>query len=259
MNDFKSVIFIQLIEKELIFINIIQLEHLILFIEMLFYFIISNDFCWDIYYMAKLYFYYSAMNAGKTTALLQSSYNYQERGMNVLVYTAAINVQDNKHKRIQSRIGLSSCAKIFDSYTNLFEQIKIIFHKKMIHCILIDECHFLNRRQVEDLAKIVDILNIPVLCYGLRTDFRAELFSGSLWLLAWADKLIELKTICYCGHKASRVLRINNQGLIVSKGSQIMVGNDKHYISMCRKHFLKFLKLQSLFPKKNVLLKNKHY
>lgn len=203
--------------------------------------------------MAQLYFYYSAMNAGKTTALLQSSYNYQERGMNTLLYTVSMNSQDGEYKNIKSRIGLTARAKIFNTRTNLFQQVENLYNKNVIHCILIDESHFLHRKQVEDVAKIVDILNIPVLCYGLRTDFRAEIFSGSLWLLAWADKLIELKTVCYCGHKANRVLRIDNRGLVIHSGHQIMLGDNNHYISVCRKHFIKLLKLQSLFPNKNIL------
>lgn len=211
------------------------------------------------YYMAQLYFYYSAMNAGKTTALLQSSYNYQERGMNTLLYTVATNSQENEYKIIKSRIGLTARARIFNKYTNLFEQIENLYNKNIIHCVLIDECHFLNRKQVEDLTKIVDVLNIPVLCYGLRTDFRAEVFLGSLWLLAWADKLIELKTICYCGHKANRVLRIDDKGLIIRDGHQIMLGGNNDYISVCRKHFIELLKLQGLFPIKNVFLMKKCY
>lgn len=196
------------------------------------------------------------MNAGKTTALLQSSYNYQERGMRTLLYTASINTKDNAcTKNIESRIGLVACAKTFSEYTNLFEQVKNLHYLNIIHCILIDECHFLNRKQVEDLTKIVDILDIPVLCYGLRTDFRAEVFDGSLWLLAWADKLIELKTICYCGRKANRVLRIDDQGLIVNEGHQIMLGGNNRYLSVCRKHFIESLKSQALFPKRNILNK----
>ncbi|CAD83496.1 thymidine kinase [Candidatus Blochmanniella floridana] len=189
--------------------------------------------------MSKLYFYYSAMNAGKTTALLQSSYNYQERGMRTLLYTAAVVCQKNDIKYIRSRIGLTSSARIFNGKTNLFKQISIVNKEKKIHCILIDECHFLNRNQVIDLTKVVDILNIPVLCYGLRTDFQSKLFSGSLWLLAWADKLIELKTICYCGRQANRVLRIDNNGCVIRAGSQIMFGDNNQYVSVCRKHFHK--------------------
>lgn len=204
--------------------------------------------------MSKLYFYYSAMNAGKTTALLQSSYNYQERGMNTLLYIAGINFQNNDNTQIKSRIGLAATSNICHNKTDLFEQILIFNNKKIIHCILIDECHFLTKKQVFDLTRVVDEFNIPVLCYGLRTDFKAKLFSGSLWLLAWADKLIELKTICYCGRQANRVLRIDNQGFVVKNGNQIMIGNN-NYISVCRKHFKKQLQSKlSLFEIKNFLL-----
>lgn len=190
--------------------------------------------------MSKLYFYYSAMNAGKTTALLQSSYNYQERGMNTVLYTVKVDLQNNNNNNnthIKSRIGLTAISKICHNKTNLFKQISNLHHKQIIHCVLIDECHFLTRKQVLDLTKVVDVLNIPVLCYGLRTDFQSKLFSGSLWLLAWSDKLIELKTICYCGHQANRVLRIDKQGLVIKAGNKIMIANDNYYISVCRKHF----------------------
>lgn len=202
--------------------------------------------------MSKLYFYYSAMNAGKTTALLQSSYNYRERGMHTLLYTAGLDFQENENVNIQSRIGLTAIAKICFNKTHLFEQINVLHHQQMIHCVLIDECHFLTKQQVLDLTKVVDILNIPVLCYGLRTDFQAKLFSGSLWLLAWADKLIELKTICYCGNQANRVLRIDKSGFIVKDGNQKMIENDHYYISVCRKHFTEQLQSKlSLFNIKN--------
>lgn len=200
--------------------------------------------------MAKLYFYYSAMNAGKTTSLLQSSYNYQERGMDTLLYTAAVSLKSDNKNKIYSRIGLTAVANFFYDKTNLFEEISVINRKKIVHCILIDECHFLSKNQVLDLTRVVDTLNIPVLCYGLRTDFQAELFSGSLWLLAWADKLIELKTICYCGRKANRVLRVDNQGIVIKSGNQVMAGNNRFYISVCRKHFTE--KLQSEIPIYNI-------
>lgn len=208
--------------------------------------------------MSKLYFYYSAMNAGKTTALLQSSYNYQERGMHTVLYTVGKRFQKNNNIEIRSRIGLTAVSKICHNKTNLFKKISILNQKQKIHCILIDECHFLTKKQVFDLTKVVDILNIPVLCYGLRTDFQAKLFTGSLWLLAWADKLIELKTICYCGSQANRVLRINNQGFVVQNGDQIMTENDNYYISVCRKHFLEQLQSKlPLFEIKNQFLINK--
>lgn len=193
--------------------------------------------------MAKLYFYYSAMNAGKSTALLQSSYNYQERGMRTLMFTAEIDARYS-WGQISSRIGLSSSAKVFNHKTNLFAAVAAAHRQQAVHCMLVDECHFLSRKQVAGLCDVVDELNIPVLCYGLRTDFRAEPFTGSLWLLAWADKLVELKTVCYCGCKANRVLRIDEQGKAVSNGQQVMIGGNDRYLSVCRKHFTKALKLR---------------
>lgn len=177
--------------------------------------------------MAQLYFYYSAMNAGKSTSLIQSYYNYHERGMKALIFTYNA---DN----VKSRIGLSMPAIKFENKTNL---MKIVKSKKKINCILIDECHFLSKNQVEDLIEIVDILNIPVLCYGLRTDFQARPFIGSIWLLLWADKLIEIKTICFCGRKANRVLRVNEKKSPIFKGKKIVIGGNEIYISVCRKHF----------------------
>ena len=148
--------------------------------------------------MAQLYFYYSAMNAGKSTALLQSSYNYQERGMRAVVYTAEIDDRFGAGK-VSSRIGLSSPAKLFNQNSSLYEEIRAENEQQRIHCVLVDESQFLTRQQVYELSEVVDRLDIPVLCYGLRTDFRGELFGGSEYLLAWSDKLVELKTICSVG------------------------------------------------------------
>ncbi|VFP82894.1 thymidine kinase [Candidatus Erwinia haradaeae] len=186
--------------------------------------------------MAQLYFYYSAMNAGKSTALLQSSYNYHEKGMRTLVYTAKI---DNRCgiAKISSRIGLSSTAKLYHLNTLLFKEIYAEHDCNPVHCVFIDESQFLTRKQVKELSTVVDKLDIPVLCYGLRTDFRGELFSGSLYLLAWSDKLIELKTICYCGKKAGMVLRINAIGKPILSGKQIEIGGNEKYVSVCRKHY----------------------
>ncbi|PWC09621.1 thymidine kinase [Brenneria roseae subsp. americana] len=185
--------------------------------------------------MAQLYFYYSAMNAGKSTALLQSSYNYQERGMRTLVFTAEI---DSRHGVgvVSSRIGLSSPALLFNPQTPLFSLLAKEHRAQPIHCVLIDECQFLTREQVSELSDVVDQLDIPVLCYGLRTDFRGELFSGSHYLLAWADKLIELKTVCHCGRKANRVLRLDSQGNPLREGEQVVIGGNESYVSVCRKH-----------------------
>ncbi|HHW7568514.1 TPA: thymidine kinase [Mannheimia haemolytica] len=186
--------------------------------------------------MAKLYFYYSSMNAGKSTTLLQSSYNYQERGMNTLVYTAAIDDRFGVGK-VSSRIGISQEANLFTADTNLFVEIKALHSNKALHCILIDEAQFLTKTQVYQLSDVVDKLKIPVLCYGLRTDFQAELFEGSKYLLAWADELEELKTICDCGKKAHFVVRLNEQGEAIKDGEQIQIGGNDKYLSVCRYHY----------------------
>lgn len=186
--------------------------------------------------VAQLYFYYSAMNAGKSTALLQSSYNYNERGMRTLIFTAEIDDRYEQSK-VTSRIGLSADARVFGPETDVSTVIIREHQQTPVHCVLIDECQFLTKAQVEQLCYIVDDADIPVLCYGLRTDFKGELFSGSHYLLAWADKLVELKTICYCGRKASRVLRYDGQGRVMSDGAQIDIGGNEKYVSVCRKHY----------------------
>lgn len=186
--------------------------------------------------MAKLYFYYSTMNAGKSTTLLQSSYNYQERGMNTIVYTAAIDDRFGVGK-VTSRIGISQEAKLFGAETDLFTEIEQAHQQQILHCILVDEAQFLTKAQVYQLTEVVDKLKIPVLCYGLRNDFRAELFEGSQYLLAWADQLEELKTICYCGRKANFVLRLNADGKAVADGAQIEIGGNDRYLSVCRLHY----------------------
>lgn len=186
--------------------------------------------------MAQLYFYYSAMNAGKSTALLQSSHNYVERGMRTLVYTAEI---DNRFgfAKVSSRIGLSSPAKLYNNGTEFFNEINSELKLEPVHCILIDECQFLTREQVKALSDVVDFLDIPVLCYGLRTDFRGELFSGSQYLLAWSDKLVELKTVCNCGRKAGMVLRLDEKSVPYKEGEKIVIGGNESYLSVCRKHY----------------------
>lgn len=195
--------------------------------------------------MAQLYFYYSAMNAGKSTALLQSSYNYQERGMRALVYTAEI---DNRFGtgKVSSRIGLSSPAKLFNPATSLYSDIRDEHLRAPVHCVLVDESQFLTREQVRALSDVVDDLDIPVLCYGLRTDFRGELFTGSQYLLAWSDKLVELKTICFCGRKASMVLRLDSEGRPYNQGEQVVIGGNERYVSVCRKHYKDALEKGSL-------------
>lgn len=186
--------------------------------------------------MAQLYFYYSTMNAGKSTSLLQSAYNYKERGLNSVIYTAAIDDRDEVGK-VSSRIGLSQPAKTYQSDTNLFNELETANALEKIDCLLIDESQFLTKEQVRQLADIVDKLKIPVLCYGIRTDFRGELFEGSQYLLAWADKLFELKTICYCGKKANMVVRYNETMDVAREGQQIEIGGNDRYMSLCRKHF----------------------
>ena len=186
--------------------------------------------------MAKLYFYYSSMNAGKSTSLLQSAYNYQERGMTPLLLTAEI---DNRYSvgKVTSRIGLEAGAHLFNQDNNLFEMVSEQNENETIDCVLIDESHFLSKEQVKQLGQVVDTLDIPVLCYGIRTDFRCELFPGSKHLLAWADNLNELKTVCHCGRKATMVVRLDSDGKVVSDGDKVVIGGNDQYQSMCRRHF----------------------
>ena len=186
--------------------------------------------------MAQLYFYYSAMNAGKSTSLLQSAYNYAERGMRAEIYTAAL---DNRFGtgKVASRIGLEAKAQLFHPQTDLLSEVSQLHQQHKLDCLFIDEAQFLTKAQVQQLVEVVDELDIPVLAYGLRTDFLAETFEGSRYLLAWADKLIELKTICHCGRKANFVVRIDEHGQAVKEGEQVEVGGNDRYESMCRKHF----------------------
>ena len=186
--------------------------------------------------MAKLYFYYSSMNAGKSTALLQSSYNYRERGMNTLVMAPELDDRFGIGK-VSSRIGLESEATTFTRDDDLLDIIKGAAEGDPLHCILIDEAQFLTKDQVFQLGEVTDKLNIPVLAYGLRTDFQGEPFEGSKYLLAWADNLKELKAICHCGTKATMVIRLDEDGNTVTMGSQVEIGGNDRYISMCRKHF----------------------
>lgn len=192
--------------------------------------------------MAKLYFYYSAMNAGKSTALLQSSYNYQERGMNTQLYIPKIDDRSGSGK-IASRIGIESEADVFSPEDNLFSMTESKLQENPIHCILVDEAQFLSKAQVYQLGEIVDRLDVPVLAFGLRTDFQGNLFDGSAYLLAWADNLKEIKTICHCGHKAIMVVRTDSEGNPVKEGSQVEVGGNERYVSMCRKHYKEILGL----------------
>ncbi|MGJ8652631.1 MAG: thymidine kinase [Opitutaceae bacterium] len=186
--------------------------------------------------MAKLYFYYSAMNAGKSTVLLQSSHNYRERGMHTLLLTPVVDQRAGVGK-IASRIGLSKDARSFDSDDNLFSVTYAAHEQEPIACVLIDEAQFLTRAQVEQLSQVADEIGIAVLCYGLRTDFQGNLFPGSAALLGWADNLIELKTICHCGRKATMNLRQGPDGKAIKEGEQVEIGGNERYIAMCRKHF----------------------
>ncbi len=186
--------------------------------------------------MAKLYFYYSSMNAGKSTALLQSSYNYRERGMNTLVMAPAVDDRFGSGK-VTSRIGIESNATEFSADHDLFEVIRSAASAEDIHCVLIDEAQFLTRDQVFQLGDVTDRLDIPVLAYGLRTDFQGEPFEGSKYLLAWSDNLKEIKAICHCGTKATMVVRMDESGNAVTSGSQVEIGGNDRYVSMCRKHF----------------------
>ena len=186
--------------------------------------------------MAKLYFYYSSMNAGKSTSLLQSSYNYRERGMNTLVLAPALDDRYGAGK-VTSRIGIEAEARSFRESDDLFAVVEACANESPLHCVLIDEAQFLTKEQVFQLGEVTDKLNIPVLAYGLRTDFQGEPFEGSKYLLAWSDNLKELKAICHCGTKATMVVRLDEKGNAIREGSQIEIGGNDRYVSMCRKHF----------------------
>lgn len=186
--------------------------------------------------MAKLYFYYSTMNAGKSTALLQASHNYGERGMRTVVYTAKLD--DRAGGRVASRIGISSEAKHFAPDQDLFADVRVEIGDGPIACVLIDEAQFLTAEHVRQLARVVDELNVPVLCYGLRTDFLGRLFEGSAQLLAWADNLVELKTVCHCGRKATMVVRVRPDGRVETSGAQVEIGGNDRYVPLCRRHFV---------------------
>ncbi|KLV11290.1 thymidine kinase [Photobacterium ganghwense] len=186
--------------------------------------------------MAQMYFYYSAMNAGKSTTLLQSSFNYRERGMTPVIFTAAIDDRYGKGK-VSSRIGLQEDAELFSVTDDLYARLQDMNTTQKLDCVLVDECQFLTKEQVYQLTEVVDKLHIPVLCYGLRTDFRGELFEGSRYLLAWADKLVELKTICHCGRKANMVIRQDEHGNAIADGDQVVIGGNERYVSVCRTHY----------------------
>jgi thymidine kinase len=184
--------------------------------------------------MAKLYFYYSTMNAGKSTSLLQAAHNYAERGMRTLLFTVS---QNASPPQIESRIGLSALASRFDENTDFWSRCAA----DRPSCVLVDEAQFLSKEQVLQLARVVDEAGVPVMCYGLRTDFRGELFPGSAALLAWADTLAELKTICWCGRKATMVVRVGEGGAVEREGDQVEIGGNDRYVPLCRKHFTESL------------------
>jgi len=186
--------------------------------------------------MAKLYFNYSSMNAGKTTVLLQSAHNYRERGMTPMLFTPKL---DDRYGVgwIKSRIGLKARATIFLPEDDLFELTRSQLEERNIHCVLVDESQFLSRDQVYQLSEIVDRLNIPVLCFGLRTDFQGELFEGSKHLLAWADVLSEIKTICHTGRRANMVVRVDDEGYALKEGAQVEIGGNERYVSVSRAEF----------------------
>ncbi len=186
--------------------------------------------------MAKLYFYYSSMNAGKSTILLQSSYNYQEMGMRTMLFTAAL---DDRYgtRKISSRIGLEAEADLFGRDDDLYAQVERRHKQEGIACVLVDEAQFLTKGQVEQLTDVADHLSIPVIAYGLRTDFQGQLFPGSERLLAIADEMREVKTICRCGKKATMVLRLDENGRAVKDGEQVVIGGNNRYVSVCRTHW----------------------
>ena len=197
--------------------------------------------------MAKLYFYYSAMNAGKSTTLLQAAYNYQERGMRPMLLTPQLNTRDGVGT-IASRIGLKAEACAFSQTDSLLDLVRQSHRAKSLSCVFVDESQFLTRRQVHELGEIADEEGIPVLAYGLRTDFQGNLFEGSQYLLAWADVLSEIKTVCHCGRKATMVLRLDGDGNPVRMGEQIKVGGNESYVSVCRQHFKQGLAVRSPPP-----------
>lgn len=186
--------------------------------------------------MAKLYFHYSTMNAGKSTLLLQAAHNYRERGMNTYLLTADLDDRAGQG-RIESRIGIGSDAETFSNATDLFQKINDALQLTDISCIFIDEAQFLTRPQVWQLARAVDDLKVPIMCYGLRVDFQGELFPGSAALLALADEMREARTICHCGKKATMVIRQDGDGKPLVDGDQVQIGGNETYVSLCRRHW----------------------
>ena len=186
--------------------------------------------------MAKLYFYYASMNAGKSTTLLQADFNYRERGLHTLLFTAAVDTR-GEPGRITSRIGLSREAVTFAGDTPLLALVEAEQARTRLSCVLVDEAQFLRRSQVLELCEVCDRLGIPVLAYGLRTDFRGDLFEGAQWLLALADVLAEIKAVCGCGRKATMNLRHDAEGRVAREGAQLAIGGNDRYLAVCRRHF----------------------
>lgn len=186
--------------------------------------------------MAKLYFYYASMNAGKSTNLLQANFNYHERGMRTMLWTAALDDRGGE-KAIESRIGLHAEAHRFDGATDFWAQVMAEHRAAPLACLLLDEAQFLAPEQVWQLARLADQVGIPVLCYGLRTDFQGDLFPGSAVLLGIADSLVELKAVCHCGRKATMNLRVDESGAAVKAGAQTEIGGNDRYVALCRRHF----------------------
>ena len=191
--------------------------------------------------MAKLYFYYASMNAGKSANLLQADFNYRERGMQTMLYTAAVHDRSG-FGVINSRIGVQASAHTYVGESDLRAEIEGELKKRLLGCIMVDEAQFLTHAQVLQLASVCDELNIPVLAYGLRTDFQGNLFEGSGALLALADALVELKAVCECGRKATMNLRVDEEGRAVKRGAQTEIGGNDRYIALCRRHFMERLK-----------------
>jgi thymidine kinase len=185
--------------------------------------------------MAKLYFYYASMNAGKSSTLLQADFNYRERGMRTMLWTAKLDTRSEG--MVRSRIGLKADAHRYTPETDLWAVVTAAHRAEPLDAVLVDEAQFLTKAQVWQLARLADAEGMPVVCYGLRTDFQGELFPGSAALLGIADKLVELKGVCHCGRKATMNLRVDASGAAVREGAQTEVGGNDRYVALCRRHF----------------------
>ena len=197
--------------------------------------------------MAKLFFHYSTMNAGKSAVLLQASYNYREMGMRTFLLTARIDARAGEG-RIASRIGIAAEAETFLPEDDLQARIAAVQAEAPVNCVFVDEAQFLTPEQVWQLARVVDDLNVPVMCYGLRVDFRGELFPGSAVLLALADEMREVRTICHCGRKATMVVRKDASGAVITEGAQVQIGGNESYVSLCRRHWREAVGDRAVLP-----------